>query len=668
MRASPEGVSAHAGARTPSLAKLVTGGALAACILLAGVAAGAASEAGAGASTWSESRGVPDVPGPARQPSATADPQDGVHACWVVEATSFDGSPVSADLRYGPVDRPGKPSIAIARGVSRTILQPQCVASSETSASFAWTAFHEDGSTDVWHAHMLNGTPTRPWKLSSPGTDAWGARLGIDASGASYVVWQAQRGDDVDIMLTVIAPSGEILLDKTVVLRDAENPDVSVGEDGSVRIVARRHQGLPGLVLALLERAGAEPSLVELGSAAEGVQELPRITAGRFGHLFVTYETSRTTPDGAQHERSLGHVVLDETGNVLRGPSPLVSPSTFLLPRHEAESLPNGGFAISWMEQHAEGAPVLKVARVPGAAVAEPVLVDEPVPLLPASGGPVGPAALAAKRSGAITGVWEERRSEGATLAWSETSRPPDQVGSLRIAETASRRVLLRWEPLIQDTVTYEVYRSAGAQNSFRKVGQTVGTSYLDEWLVDGMTYLYRVGAVDKVGSKGQWSDPINVTPQRPNQPPILKIAPFNPLSGPPGTEFQATVYYEDPDGDPPTFVNIVVNGRIHGFPVAPLDPTTARGGIVLTKSLVLPAGETSFYVEASDGSVVTRVPPEPATFLQGPSVQPTGWEQWKAQLFSGDAGAIMILFGFVSTVITAAYGLWKFFGRRVWK
>jgi hypothetical protein len=76
--------------------------------------------------------------------------------------------------------------------------------------------------------------------------------------------------------------------------------------------------------------------------------------------------------------------------------------------------------------------------------------------------------------------------------------------------------VTLSWDPVSSlNLAGYNVYRSTSATDIGTKLNASPipGTTYTDTGLINGVTYYYRVSAVDNTGVEGAKSDPISVTP-----------------------------------------------------------------------------------------------------------------------------------------------------------
>jgi parallel beta-helix repeat protein len=119
-----------------------------------------------------------------------------------------------------------------------------------------------------------------------------------------------------------------------------------------------------------------------------------------------------------------------------------------------------------------------------------------------------------------------------------EASATPGSVPGAPIGLTATpgnQEVLLNWSPPIDDggspITSYNIHRGTtpGGETLLTAVGNVL--NYVDIGLMNGLTYYYRISAVNDVG-EGPYSNEANATPsaQPSNQPPICAIS--SPISG----------------------------------------------------------------------------------------------------------------------------------------
>jgi WD40 repeat protein len=101
------------------------------------------------------------------------------------------------------------------------------------------------------------------------------------------------------------------------------------------------------------------------------------------------------------------------------------------------------------------------------------------------------------------------------------------------------------------------------------------------------------------------------------NHPPALSSGSVSPSAGTTRDTFTYEVTYSDPDGDPPAYVRVCIDGTAHAMTYV---SGTYSGGALYRYQATLPAGSHTYYFEASDGEVSVRLPPT-GTY-SGPSVQ----------------------------------------------
>ncbi len=108
----------------------------------------------------------------------------------------------------------------------------------------------------------------------------------------------------------------------------------------------------------------------------------------------------------------------------------------------------------------------------------------------------------------------------------SMTASPPEPPAKVAAEASASRAVRLNWEPSASEGVTrYIVERiKAGDQNTLKKVGEVEDATFFDGGtartdLECSTEYLYRVTAINRVGSVGSPSKAVRVKTQPPPAP-----------------------------------------------------------------------------------------------------------------------------------------------------
>ena len=126
----------------------------------------------------------------------------------------------------------------------------------------------------------------------------------------------------------------------------------------------------------------------------------------------------------------------------------------------------------------------------------------------------------------------------GAVGDWSKpvavTTRPPPEiVGGFAAQRGQVRCVPLSWQPALEDDIVeYQIERRQGHEPDFRPLitlRNATTVSHLDGKrdpgnLADDQTYFYRIRACNKVGSCGDWCEPIEAT-TRPPPPSVTGMA-----------------------------------------------------------------------------------------------------------------------------------------------
>jgi len=113
---------------------------------------------------------------------------------------------------------------------------------------------------------------------------------------------------------------------------------------------------------------------------------------------------------------------------------------------------------------------------------------------------------------------WVDSRSEftnAVSVLTKPVSFPPENFTA---TSDRARQVPLEWRPVPDVTIDwYEVFRSETEDGDFKKLGaiKSDKSYYLDEQLPDGMTYYYKVRAIDKFGLIGEFTEPVSATTKK---------------------------------------------------------------------------------------------------------------------------------------------------------
>jgi DNA-binding transcriptional ArsR family regulator len=114
------------------------------------------------------------------------------------------------------------------------------------------------------------------------------------------------------------------------------------------------------------------------------------------------------------------------------------------------------------------------------------------------------------------------------------------------------------------------------------------------------------ISFVSVVGGHGvieRWRGSISVL----NAPPSLNAGSVSPENGTPGTTFTYEVTYADPEGDPPSYVRVYIDGV--EYSMTGISGSFTDGFLYRYQTNVLDAGDHDYYFTASDGINVTRLP-----------------------------------------------------------
>ena len=152
--------------------------------------------------------------------------------------------------------------------------------------------------------------------------------------------------------------------------------------------------------------------------------------------------------------------------------------------------------------------------------------------------------------------------------------------------------------------------------------GSTAGSSVsytngAGTWTVSALgDYIWEWGA-GKVPGYGVGFHPVA------NSRPALTSGSVTPLSGGADTPFAFKVTYADIDGNPPSQVNIYIDGSARSMDYLRGAEQGYADGAVYGYTTLLSAGQHSYYFEASDGSLLVRFPESDADFLEVTSQEP---------------------------------------------
>ncbi|HEY8240319.1 MAG TPA: fibronectin type III domain-containing protein, partial [Kiritimatiellia bacterium] len=118
-------------------------------------------------------------------------------------------------------------------------------------------------------------------------------------------------------------------------------------------------------------------------------------------------------------------------------------------------------------------------------------------------------------------------RSDPSEAVTSTTAPPPAQPGSVAADAPESRGVRVSWQASTSEgVVKYRVERTEAAEpENFITLVEVTTTEYIDggtaaSTLKDSTLYLYRILAINRVGSVGAPTEPVQVTTMPPPEPP----------------------------------------------------------------------------------------------------------------------------------------------------
>jgi len=103
-----------------------------------------------------------------------------------------------------------------------------------------------------------------------------------------------------------------------------------------------------------------------------------------------------------------------------------------------------------------------------------------------------------------------------ASFSWEVDTTPPFLPPSFS-AEAADGKVNLSWSKgTDSDLAGYNLYRSVGEENDFKKInsGLITTTSFTDTDVENGKKYFYKITSVDELGNESGNSSAVGVTPQ----------------------------------------------------------------------------------------------------------------------------------------------------------
>jgi hypothetical protein len=106
------------------------------------------------------------------------------------------------------------------------------------------------------------------------------------------------------------------------------------------------------------------------------------------------------------------------------------------------------------------------------------------------------------------------------------------------------------------------------------------------------------------------------------NQPPILSVGNINATTGNVNNNFLFSVVYQDPDNDPPSLIQVFIDGNPHNMSKSNVSNNNYVDGVLYHYITHLTEGDHVFYFTASDGLYTTR---EPNDYYSGPKVSSDG-------------------------------------------
>lgn len=114
--------------------------------------------------------------------------------------------------------------------------------------------------------------------------------------------------------------------------------------------------------------------------------------------------------------------------------------------------------------------------------------------------------------------------SKPSSIVEALTRKKPERVSGLMATQTLPKRIVLTWKGLDQNLSYYQIYRSSREGGGFEPLTRTVDLNYTDQVNRDGVTYFYKVTAVDSTGLESVMQDVpvLGATKSRPKPPKLV--------------------------------------------------------------------------------------------------------------------------------------------------
>jgi hypothetical protein len=193
---------------------------------------------------------------------------------WPIESSAtaqqaFRGGIQSSVFRSAPslpsltkVPRPGPPAAGAPQQLdlsptSDEATAPRLAVGPDGTATVVWSALDPTAAagerTYAIYARRIgpDGTPaSNSMRLSEPGGDALTPAIAVGPDGTATVAWIRWDGSNLVVQARRIKPNGELepVLELSATGRDAAEPDVAVGSDGTATVVWKRFDGFHFLI------------------------------------------------------------------------------------------------------------------------------------------------------------------------------------------------------------------------------------------------------------------------------------------------------------------------------------------------------------------------------------------------------------------------------------
>ncbi|MGH7597541.1 MAG: YCF48-related protein, partial [bacterium] len=227
----------------------------------------------------------------------------------------------------------------------------------------------------------------------------------------------------------------------------------------------------------------------------------------------------------------------------------------------------------------------------------------------------------------------------GGVFRLTPANLPPAAPTGLT-AESDFSKIVLRWNRNLEgDLLHYRIYRSTGSPANALIDSVHAGTeTYLDENVVSGTTYYYRITAVDKTRIESNFSNQVQVAFVA-NRPPLIVHSPFSTRQS--GEEIPVRAEITDDLG----ITGAMLHYRRGGDPVFNSVAMPNNGNsyqAAIPDNAVTSRGVEYFIVAADAKSVISRLPASGFFSIQvrvtnetKPSPQPGGSSQTAYRLIS---------------------------------